>query len=336
MAKKPSLKSVNRFRFFKNNDKRKELIEKAPATPLPSSFPVNDLSEALHPDRQYVKISEIKIWDNNCKSFTFVPDETRGTTKLAYFQAGSYVSLFVDIKNQKLNRPYSISSSPREALEGKYTITIKRVPGGVVSNYMLDHAKVGDDFAISGPLGQFVYLPIRDGKTVIGVAGGSGITPFYSFAKAIAEGDEDFHLILLYGSRTEEDILFKKEFDEIQKQTEKVKVVHVLSDENKEGYEQGFIRAGLIKKYAPKEDYPKNIAVPEKVQFHVSICDKVYTFDANSEDTILQSLEKNGISAPARCRSGECGWCHSLLLAGEVYCPKKMEHRREADCCWRN
>lgn len=150
MAKKPSLKSVNRFRFFKNNDKRKELIEKAPATPLPSSFPVNDLSEALHPDRQYVKISEIKIWDNNCKSFTFVPDETRGTTKLAYFQAGSYVSLFVDIKNQKLNRPYSISSSPREALEGKYTITIKRVPGGVVSNYMLDHAKVGDDFAISG------------------------------------------------------------------------------------------------------------------------------------------------------------------------------------------
>lgn len=185
-------------------------------------------------------------------------------------------------------------------------------------------------------MGQFVYLPIRDGKTVIGVAGGSGITPFYSFAKAIAEGDEDFHLILLYGSRTEEDILFKKEFDEIQKQTEKVKVVHVLSDENKEGYEQGFIRAGLIKKYAPKEDYPKNIAVPEKVQFHVSICDKVYTFDANSEDTILQSLEKNGISAPARCRSGECGWCHSLLLAGEVYCPKKMEHRREADCCWRN
>ena len=156
----------------------------------------------------------------------------------------------------------------------------------------------------------------------------------------------------------------------------KEEIEKVLSDENKEGYEQGFIRADLIKKYAPKseysiflcgpsgmyefvdkeistlglehkwirhelqgeihnpkvlEDYPKNIAVPEKVQFRVSICDKVHTFTANSEDTILQSLEKNGISAPARCRSGECGWCHSLLLAGEVYCPKKMEHRREAD-----
>ena len=43
---------------------------------------------------------------------------------------------------------------------------------------------------LSSPLGEFVYLPIRDGRTVIGVAGGSGITPFHSFAKAIADGDE--------------------------------------------------------------------------------------------------------------------------------------------------
>ena len=140
-------------------------------------------------------------------------------------------------------------------MDGKVTLTIKRVPGGIASNYMLDHWKVGDKVTLTGPLGEFVYLPIRDGSTVIGVAGGSGITPFHSFAKAIAEGDEDFNLVLLYGSRTEKDILFKDEFDAIQKKTDKVKVVQVLSDEGKSGYEHGFITADLIRKYAPAEDY---------------------------------------------------------------------------------
>ena len=68
-----------------------------------------------------------------------------------------------------------------------------------------------------------------------------------SFAKAIAEGDEDFNLILLYGSNTEKDILFKEEFDELEKMTDKVKEVHVLSDEEKAGYEHGFVTADLIK-----------------------------------------------------------------------------------------
>ena len=38
-----------------------------------------------------------------------------------------------------------------------------------------------------------------------------------------------------------------------------------------------------------------------------------------------------GIAAPAHCRSGECGWCHSRLVSGEVYCPKSVDGRREAD-----
>lgn len=377
MAGKKNLNSINRLRFLKNNDERKKRIEQAPATPIPGKFPVNELSKALHPERQYVTISDIKVWDENCKSFTFVPDPTRGTTKLAFFKAGAYLSVFLNVGDMKITRPYSISSSPREALEGRYVLTIKRVPNGIGSNYMLDHFKVGDQVELSGPLGEFVYLPIRDGKTVIGVAGGSGITPFHSFAKAIVDGDEDFRLILLYGSRTEKDILFREEFDQLMEASDKVKVVHVLSDEEKAGFEHGFVTADLIKKYAPSDenysifmcgpagmyhfldeqiktlnlerkwvrhelqgevhdpkslpDYPKNANAPESVRITVHICDKTQTITASSEDTILQSLEKHGIAAPARCRSGECGWCHSLLLSGDVYSPKKLEHRREAD-----
>lgn len=374
---KKNLHSINRLRFFKINDERKQKIEQASPMPLPKQFPVNRLSADLHPKKQYVTISEIKEWDENCKSFTFVADPTRRTEKLAYFKAGAYVSISLDVDGMKITRPYSISSSPKDALNGKYVLTIKRVPGGIGSNYMLDHLKIGDPVTLSGPLGEFVYLPVRDGKTVIGVAGGSGITPFHSFAKAIAEGDEDFNLILLYGSRTEKDILFKEEFEDIEKSTAKVKVVHVLSDETKAGYEHGFVTADLIKKYAPDNepysifmcgpagmyhfldqqiqnlnlerkwvrhelqgeihnpkslpDYPTDIEVPEQLEMTVHICDEIYTFHVQSADTILQSLEKNGIAAPAHCRSGECGWCHSLLLKGNVYSPKQLEHRREAD-----
>ena len=377
MAKKPNLNAVSPLRFRKLEKVREEEIRKAPAEPLPKSFPVNELSAALHPDRQYGVISAVKVWDENCKSFTFSPDPSRGTRQFAWFQAGSYLSVFLEFDGMKLTRPYSLSSSPAETKNGgTYTLTVKRVPGGLASNYILDHWKIGDKVTLSGPLGEFVYLPVRDAHTVIGLAGGSGITPFHSFAKAIVEGDEDFNLILIYGSRTEKDILFREDFDAFEKKSDKIKVVHVLSDEEKAGYEHGFITADLIKKYAPEQysvfmcgpagmyrfldkellslnlerkwirhelqgevhdaasqpDYPEgHAAVPETVQITVRVCDSVRTIKASSSDTVLQSLEKHGIEAPAHCRSGECGWCRAHLAKGEVFCPKHVEHRRAAD-----
>ncbi|MGN0361796.1 MAG: ferredoxin--NADP reductase [Bilifractor sp.] len=202
MAKEPNLHSISPLRFQQLRKIREEEIRKAPADPLPKSFPVNTLSAALHPDRQYGVITSVKAWDENCKSFTFAPDPARGTTQFAWFQAGAYLCVFLEFDGMKLTRPYSISSSPRETLNGgTYTLTVKRVPGGLASNYILDHWKEGDKVTLPGPLGEFVYLPIQDAHTVIGLAGGSGITPFHAFAKSIVEGDEDFNLILIYGSR---------------------------------------------------------------------------------------------------------------------------------------
>ena len=74
------------------------------------------------------------------------------------------------------------------------------------------------------------------------VAGGSGITPFYSMADAIVNGQEDFELTILYGSRTAEGILLKEEIEALAaKSGGRVKVVHVLSDEEREGYELSLI-----------------------------------------------------------------------------------------------
>ena len=73
---------------------------------------------------------------------------------------------------------------------------------------MLDTFQVGDEIIASAGEGHFYYDELRDCKNVVALAGGSGITPFLSMAYAIRDGIEDFNLTILFGSRTENAILF--------------------------------------------------------------------------------------------------------------------------------
>lgn len=372
------IKSLKATKFLDMLSHRQARFEVAQAE-LPD-FPDNAavLAKALHPKRQYLKIESIQERGEDCKSFTLVPDKERGTEALAYFGAGKYLTVFETIEGMPVTRAYSISSSPKESLEGKYVLTIRLVEGGLMSRYIFDNWQVGTEVQVSAPAGNFEYQPLRDAKKVVCLAGGSGITPFISMAKAVCDGDEDFEMILIYGSKSSDCILFKDELAELEKSCDKIKVVHVLSEEKgraKKGMEKGFITAELIKKYAPEneaysvficgsqqmyafvdkeveklglekkyirhemfgefhnpasqEDYPSE--VPETVKITVTIQDKTYTVEAKTGDSVMQSLEKNGIAVPARCRSGECGFCHSHLLSGKVYVPKNLEYRRLAD-----
>lgn len=373
------IKSLKARKFISLLTGRQKTFENAQARMPDFSDNATVLAKALHPKIQHVKVAEIIERADDCKSFVLVPDSAKGTTELAYFGAGKYLTVFEEIEGMKITRAYSISSKPGDTLDGKYMLTIKRVDGGAMSNYILDTWQVGTEVRVSAPAGNFEYQPLRDAKKVICVAGGSGITPFVSMAGAIVDGDEDFELTLLYGSRNKDAILFYDELLEITKKTDKVKVIHVLSDENADtsgdGFEKGFITADLIKKYAPEDEYysvficgpqvmynflekelpklelPKKYIrhemfgefhdpktqddypsdVPETVSITVTIQDETKTVTGSTNDSVLQILEKNGIAAPARCRSGECGFCHSHLLSGKVYVPKNLEYRRLAD-----
>ena len=93
-----------------------------------------------------------------------------------------------------------------------------------------------------------------------------------------------------------------------------------------------FIRHEMFGEFhnpASESDYPAG--VPEEVKITVTIQDETYTVTGKTGDSVMQTLEKNKISVPARCRSGECGFCHSHLLSGKVYVPEKLEYRRLAD-----
>lgn len=263
------IKGLINLKKFQNERKRK--IKNSSTTKLPQEYPMNILEEELHPETQYLKITKIIDRGEDAKSFVFVPDESKGTTKLTYFQAGQYISLKLHIGKSYCTRAYAISSTPKQALSGEYMITIKLVKNGFVTPYIWKNWKVGTEVAASGPAGQLFYEPLRDKKTIIAIAGGSGITPFYSMAGAIADGTIDANLTILYGSRTHNHILLGDELKKITDKTNKVKIVNVLSDEDFAGYEHGFINQEIIEKNAPKnKDYTIYMSGPAAMIHFVS------------------------------------------------------------------
>lgn len=369
-----NLNTLDPTKFTQLVPMRKDAVAAAPAKALPKDYAVNALARVLHPRRQYLTVTAVTELGKDCKRYRLKPDPVRGTDACAYFAAGQYLTVFLNIEGMPVNRAYSISSSPKEALKGFYDLTVKCVEGGLVSRYILDTWEAGTPVEVSAPEGDFDYVPLRDAPHVIAVAGGSGITPFLSFAKAIVDGDEDFSMTLLYGSRTADAILYREEFDRLAAATDKLKVVHVLSHEERDGYEHGFVTAELIQKYAPAEPYsvflcgpqqmyrfvdgeleklglerkyirhelfgefhdPKRepdypAGAPETVQITVTIRGETRTVSGSANDSILQTLERSGIAVPSRCRSGECGWCHSRLISGKVYVPKSVDGYRLAD-----
>lgn len=213
------------------------------------NYHVNKLATSLHPDQQMLTISEIITHDNDTKTFILKPlDKNR---KVSFFRAGQYLSITTLINGVPISRPYSISSSPNDALiKNFYGITLKRKPNGFFSNFALSHWTVGTQLTSSGPEGEFYYDSIRDPKHIVAIAGGSGITPFLSMARAIVEKTEKFNLTIIFGNRKKENIFCYKELNFLEKNSAGlVRVINVLSEEKSPNFEYGFINKDIIKKF---------------------------------------------------------------------------------------
>lgn len=350
---KSALKGLGIGPFLNQVKTRNRMIEAAPDDMPQSIFNVNRLAASLHPARQYVKIASV-THHGDAKSFVLIPDREKGTEKLAYFRASQYVSVELDIDGALVNKPYTIRSGPKDALgeESSYTLTIKLTQPAYASKYILDNWKEGDSLCISGPLGDFYYQALRDAKHVVALAGGSGITPFYSMAAAIVDGIEDFDMTILYGSRSSNGILLKEEIEELAERSKgRVKVVHVLSHEEKEGYEHGFITGELIKKYAPEGDYsvfmcgpkamydfedgemaklglPKRRVRKEMSGDYLGV-EKNPDYPAPREQEFRLTVDIRGEKQTVACKAGE-----SLLWAMERAGIAAPSHCRSGECGW--
>lgn len=127
------------------------------------------------------------------------------------YYPGQFCTLVLDIDGKKVVRSYSISSSPTRpfALE----ITIKRVPGGLVSNWLPDNLHVGDRLEISGPKGRFCLTPGQIPSKLLFLAAGSGITPLMSMTRWLCDLSAGVDVKLLNSVKTPDDLVFHQELE---------------------------------------------------------------------------------------------------------------------------
>jgi ring-1,2-phenylacetyl-CoA epoxidase subunit PaaE len=165
------------------------------------------------------------------------------------YRPGQFLTLLLPHEDKKVRRSYSMSSSPYTDVS--LAITIKRVPGGFASNMLLDTVKEGDALEALEPMGMF-FPKQEDDQTrqVVFIGAGSGVTPLFSILKSILMVEPESEVILIYGSRNEESIIFRNKLEALQtKYKERLKIVHTLSQpsENWEGQTGRLNKTHLLK-----------------------------------------------------------------------------------------
>ncbi len=130
-------------------------------------------------------------------------------------------------------RSYSIASSPESP---HLVVTVERIEGGEVSPYLTEEARPGDRFELRGPIGgYFVWTNNRGGPLFL-IAGGSGIAPLMSMLRHRAAAGGTAPALLLYSSRSAEDIIFRDELDRLAADGDGLRVVHTLTRRQPAGW----------------------------------------------------------------------------------------------------
>jgi ferredoxin-NADP reductase len=203
---------------------------------------VNATVDLYHPKKLDLRVSEIIEETALAKTFRLVPKNGY----LPPFQAGQYVNLFVETQGVLSSRPYSIASAPNQ--RAYYDLTVKAVPDGFVSLYLLEDLKVGDCLSSTGPMGGFFHNPLSHSNEVVYLAGGSGITPMMSMMREVTDRGLKRQMHLFYGSRNPDDIIYKHELERLAAMHENLVVDFVIS-EPEDSYQglTGFIDGKLLK-----------------------------------------------------------------------------------------
>lgn len=166
--------------------------------------------------------------------------ETANTVSIAFavdfqkfiFIAGQYISIEVEINGEKHRRAYSICSAPSD---NELRIAVKKIDQGVVSVYLNDQIKVGDELMISTPQGNFTHQPKPSNENHYFVFGaGSGITPLLSIIKAIINDEPKSKTTLFYGNRSANSIIFRNELTKLEEDHKNLQVINILTDNSLE------------------------------------------------------------------------------------------------------
>lgn len=198
------------FNFFKKNSADKE--EQPADNPGKGSV-------------KYLQLKVREVIQETADAISIVFDDPE--QKITY-KPGQFFTLIPTIEGKKVRRAYSVCSSP-------YTdpyprVSVKRVEGGLVSNYLNSELKEGDMLEVMEPMGNFTVEPEENKKRhLILFGGGSGITPLMSIAKSVLHVEPESQVSLIYANRNESSIIFRVELNELEKTYgQRFQLIHVL------------------------------------------------------------------------------------------------------------
>jgi ring-1,2-phenylacetyl-CoA epoxidase subunit PaaE len=159
-----------------------------------------------------------------------VPEELRETF---HFRPGQHLTLRTEIGGEEVRRNYSLCVAPQD---GQVKVTVKRIAGGVFSNWANEHLKPGDRIEAMPPHGSFTW-DFEPGARhhYVGFAGGSGITPVISLLKTALTVEPESRFTLFYGNRDSQSVIFLEELARLKNRfMGGLEIHHFLAEESED------------------------------------------------------------------------------------------------------
>jgi ring-1,2-phenylacetyl-CoA epoxidase subunit PaaE len=178
-----------------------------------------------------LRVAEVVPETSEANSIRFeIPAELR--EKFA-FKPGQHLTLRTTIDGEEVRRNYSLCTAPDEQ---DWMVTVKRIAGGLFSNWVGDQLRAGDTIDVMPPHGSFTtdFRP-DDRRHLVGIAGGSGITPVMSLIKSMLRYEPGSRFTLLYGNRDSTSVIFLDALAALKdKYLERVEIYHFLDQEEQD------------------------------------------------------------------------------------------------------
>jgi ring-1,2-phenylacetyl-CoA epoxidase subunit PaaE len=178
-----------------------------------------------------LRIAEIVPETAEASSVRFeIPEELR---ERFAFRAGQHLTLRAMLGGEEVRRNYSLCTAPAE---GDWMVTVKRIGGGVFSNWVGDELKAGDTIDVMPPHGSFTTdFAASDSRHLVGIAGGSGITPVMSLIRTLLREEPHSRFTLLYGNRDSSSIIFLEALAGLKdKYLDRLEIYHFLDAEEQD------------------------------------------------------------------------------------------------------
>ena len=188
--------------------------------------------------------------EETAEAATFV-FQTHDATPLN-FKAGQFVVFQVDVADEVLHRAYSLSSSPNHG--EKVSIAVKRIPGGKVSNHLLDHLQPGHVLRALPPAGEFNIIDQPSTEHILLFSAGCGITPCMAIARWLLESRPTANIRFIHSAYSGAEVIMSAELDRLQCEHQNFQLNRILETPARAQDRTGPIDSALFNELVPDID----------------------------------------------------------------------------------